>query len=281
MTDPGRRCHLWWLLLLALLLPGVSAADVVESVNGLRRNGCGTHPGGAPPLRANGRLDAVARRLSQGEPLQAAEQAAGYHAVSSFSVMISGVPASGEVAATLARQFCEPSTNPAFREIGTWRSGSDVWIALAEPFRPPASHDLPAISDRVLALTNEARSQRRRCGTTAFAAAPPLALNPTLGEVALAYARQMAAYGYMDHTGRDGSSPQERITRAGYRWREAGENLASGIMTAEAVVDGWLNSPEHCANLMDPLFREMGVAFAVNPRDEKGVYWAMEFGTAR
>jgi len=281
MTDPGRGCHLWWLPLMALLLPRLSTADVVESVNALRRNGCGAHPGGAPPLQANGRLDAVAHRLSQGAQLQAAEEAAGYHAVSSFSVRISGVPASGEVAATLARQFCEPSTNPAFREIGTWRSGSDVWIALAEPFRPPASHDLPAISDRVLALTNQARSQRRSCGTTAFAAAPPLALNPTLGEVALAYAREMAAYGYMDHTGRDGSSPQERISQAGYRWREAGENLASGIMTAEAVVDGWLHSPEHCANLMDPVFREMGVAFAVNPRDEKGVYWAMEFGTPR
>jgi uncharacterized protein YkwD len=99
--------------------------------------------------------------------------------------------------------------------------------------------------------------------------------------VALAYARDMAAFGYMDHTGRDGSSPQARVTRGGYRWSEVGENLASGIMTPEEVVAGWLSSPEHCANLMDPGFRQMGVAFAVNPRDERGVYWAMEFGTPR
>src|SRR5205814_1609207 len=80
------------------------------------------------------------------------------------------------------------------------------------------------------------------------------------------YARDMATYGYMDHTGRDGSSPEERITRSGYRWRETGENLASGIMRPEDAVAGWLRSPEHCANLMDPAFRHMGVAYAVNPR---------------
>ena len=89
----------------------------------------------------------------------------------------------------------------------------------------------------------------------------------------------MAAWGYMNHTGRDGSSPAQRITRSGYHWREVGENLASGVMTADEVVAGWLGSPEHCANLMDPLYRQMGVGFAVNPHDERGVYWAMEFGT--
>jgi len=91
----------------------------------------------------------------------------------------------------------------------------------------------------------------------------------------------MADWGYMNHTGRDGSSPAQRITRSGYRWSEVGENLASGVMTADEVVAGWLRSPEHCANLMDPLYRQMGVGFAVNPHDQRGVYWAMEFGTPR
>ena len=111
--------------------------------------------------------------------------------------------------------------------------------------------------------------------------APPLTLNATLGRAALEYSKQMATWGYMNHTGHDGSSPAERITRSGYRWREVGENLASGIMTPEQVVTGWLGSPEHCANLMDPLFTQMGVAYAVNPHDAAGVYWALEFGTPR
>jgi len=281
MTDLHSGCHRARLLLAVLLVPAASAADVLDAVNAVRGAGCGAHSAAVPRLRENARLDTVAQRLSQGQELRAAEQGAGYHAVSSFSVKISGVPPSGDVANIIGRQFCAQITNPAFRDLGTWRIGTDVWIALAEPFRPPAPQDLAAISERILTLTNQARSQARRCGSTAFAAVAPLAPDPTLAQVALAYAREMARYGYMDHTGRDGSSPQERIARGGYRWREAGENLASGIMTAEAVVDGWLASPEHCANLMYPLYREMGVAFAVNPHDQVGVYWAMEFGTPR
>jgi uncharacterized protein YkwD len=52
-------------------------------------------------------------------------------------------------------------------------------------------------------------------------------------------------------------------------------------MTADIVVAGWLQSPEHCANLMDPAFRQMGVAYAVNPHNQAGVYWALEFATPR
>jgi uncharacterized protein YkwD len=279
MTDLRRRCHLRLLPLLVLLTPARVAADVIDAVNAVRDGGCGGHPGGVPPLRESARLDEVAHRLSQGTDLRTAQQFADYHAVSSFSVSISHVPPSGDLEGIIARQFCQQLTNPAFGEIGTWRKGSDVWIALAEPFRPPAPHDWGAISRRVLQLTNQARARARRCGPTPFAAAPPLVLNATLGHVALTYAQEMATYGYMDHTGRDGSSPAARITRSGYRWREVGENLASGIMTPEQVIAGWLHSPDHCANLMDPLFSQMGVAFAVSSHREAGVYWAMEFGT--
>jgi uncharacterized protein YkwD len=60
-----------------------------------------------------------------------------------------------------------------------------------------------------------------------------------------------------------------------------GENLASGVMTAEEVVNGWLHSPHHCANLMTGRFTEMGIAFAINPRTDSGVYWTQTFGTTR
>jgi uncharacterized protein YkwD len=279
MTDLPIRRHFRLPLLLALLMPAWAAADVVDAVNVLRDVGCGGRPGGLAPLRENERLDEVAHRLSQGTDLPTAEQFANYHAVSSFSVSISDVPPSGDVERIIGQQFCQQVSNPTFREIGTWRRGSRVWIALAEPFTPPQMQDLGAVSRRVLELANQARARARRCGSTPFAAVAPLQLNVTLSRVALRYAQQMALYGYMDHTGRDGSSPAARITRSGYRWREVGENLASGIMTPEQVVGGWLHSPEHCANLMDPLFSEMGVAFAVNRHNDAGVYWAMEFGT--
>ncbi len=283
MTDPRKRCQtlLALLLLAALLRPWSAAADVVDSVNTVRDGGCGGRVTGVALLRESARLDEVAKRLSQGSDLRTAEQSAQYHAVSAFSVSVSPVQASGDVEGLIARQFCRQIANPAFREIGTWRRGAVVWIAVAEPFVPPARRDRAAISRRVLELTNEARAQARRCGPTPFAAARPLTLNASLARAARAHSDDMALWGYMEHTGRDGSTPQQRITRAGYRWREVGENLASGMLTPDEVVAGWLRSPDHCANLMDPLFRQMGVAFGVNPHDDAGVYWAQEFGALR
>jgi uncharacterized protein YkwD len=264
--------------LLVMLAPLACAADVAGAVNSVRARGCDARPGGTAPLRASARLDAVARQLAAGAPLGVALARANYHAVSSFSVSVSEVAPDGDVARVLAQQFCRQSTNPAFREIGSARRGAQVWIALAEPFVPPARRDAAAIGERVLQLANAARAQPRRCGLKAFAAAAPLALNAALGRAALAYAQELARHTYMEHTGLDGSSPAQRVTRSGYRWRATGENLASGVMTPEEVIAGWLASPDHCANLMDPAFSEMGVGFGVNPHDERGVYWALEFG---
>jgi uncharacterized protein YkwD len=280
MTEPLRTCQTAGALLL-LLAPTWSCAGVIDAVNAVRSAGCDSRHAAAPPLRRNARLDEVAHHLSQGTQLPAALQRAGYHAVSSFSVSISNVSESGAIEPAVARQFCRQLSDPALREAGTWRSGDQVWIALAQPFTPPAAKDQGAVSQRVLALTNEARARSRDCGSMPYAAAAPLALNDRLSGIAGSYAHDMARFGYMDHTGRDGSSPAERISRGGYRWSEVGENLASGVMTAEEVVAGWLSSAEHCANLMNPRYREMGVAYGVNPRDERGVYWAMELGTPR
>jgi uncharacterized protein YkwD len=281
MTEPRKSCHTALVFALTALGPAWARADVIDSVNTVRNVGCDARHPAAPPLHENARLDEAAHRLSQGTDLRTALQFAGYHEVSSFSVSISNVPANGDIERTLAQQFCRQVINPAFREIGTWRSGKQVWIALAEPFAPPAPQDQAEVSRRVLALTNEARAQPRRCGSTPYGAAAPLTANARLTQAALAYAGEMATFGYMDHTGRDGSTHAERITRSGYRWSEVGENLASGVMSPDEVVAGWLASPEHCANLMDPVYRQMGVAFAVNSHDKRGVYWAMEFGTPR
>jgi uncharacterized protein YkwD len=266
---------------LVLLAPWCCAADVADAVNSVRARGCANRPGGAAPLRHSAPLDEAARQLAAGAPLEVALRRANYHAASSFSVSVAGVPPDGDVTRVLAQQFCQQSTNPEFREIGSARRGAEVWIALAEPFAPPAQRDALAISQRILALANAARAQARRCGVKPLAAAAPLVLSPTLGRAALAYAQELASHAYMTHTGRDGSSPAQRVTRSGYRWRATGENLASGIMTPEALVAGWLGSPEHCANLMDPVFSEMGVGFGVNPRDARGVYWVLELGRPR
>jgi len=278
MTDLTPRCQLPTVLLLGLLLSPLARADIVDSVNGVRATGCAGGSKGAAPLRPSVRLDEVARRIAGGASLHTAEQQSGYHAVSSFSVSIADVPESGDVRAVIERQFCPQSTNPAFSEIGVWRAGTQVWLAFAQPFTPPAAPDRTAINARVLELINAARAAARRCGAAPYPAAPPLARNAILERAAQEYAQDMATFGYMDHTGRDGSAPHERITRSGYRWSETGENLASGVTNADALVEGWLHSPEHCANLMDPAYTQMGVGFAVSARNDASIYWALEFG---
>ena len=68
--------------------------------------------------------------------------------------------------------------------------------------------------------------------------------------------------------------PSARRARA-TTWRTVGENVATGQSTPEQVVAEWLDSPRHCANIMDADFTEMGVAVASNA---SGVYWAQVFG---
>ena len=280
MTESPFLRHLLVLTLLALV-PLTAAADIVSSVNKVRAQGCPGRRGGEVPLRESRQLDAVARQLARGIDLRRAEKEASYHAVTSASVEISGVPDSGDIERIVGRQFCSASTEPGFREIGAFRRGTDVWIALAQPFSPPLARDAAAISRRVLELTNDARAHARRCGGTYFPAVPPLTLNLALEQAALEHSRDMATHNYMDHTGRDGSSPADRITRTGYKWRLVGENLASGMMTPDEAVSGWLLSPHHCANLMTARFAEMGLAFGVNPSTDAGVYWTQTFGTTR
>jgi uncharacterized protein YkwD len=57
--------------------------------------------------------------------------------------------------------------------------------------------------------------------------------------------------------------------------------VAGGQVTAKEVVAGWLSSPHHCANMMNASFTQMAVAYAINPQQEIGIYWAQEFGRPR
>ena len=280
MTDSPLPRHLLLFTILALT-PVAAAADVVSSINKVRAQGCPGRPAGGVPVRASRQLDAIARQLEHGIDLQRAEKQEHYIAESAASIEISGVSDDSEVERIIGNRFCSAATGPEFREIGVYRDRTGVWIVLAQPFTPPQTRDAAAVGRRVLELTNQARSHARRCGRTLYPAAGPLTLNVSLERAALEHSRDMAAHNYMDHTGRDGSTPADRITRAGYKWRAVGENLASAVMTPEEAVDVWLNSPHHCANLMDRSFTQMGIAFAVSPTTDAGAYWTQTFGTPR
>ena len=133
---------------------------------------------------------------------------------------------------------------------------------------------------RVVELVNAARARPRRCGSARFAAVPPLQASRKLDDAATAHARDMARRKYFEHEGRDGSQPRDRVRRAGYESRLTGENIAYGPVSAEEVVAGWLASPGHCENIMEPRFRDIGVGVAVG-RKRGQIYWVQNFGTTR
>jgi len=133
---------------------------------------------------------------------------------------------------------------------------------------------------RVVKLVNEARSQPRRCGSERFAAAPPLRISSELTDAAEAHAGDMLRRKFFEHRGSDGSEPKDRVRRTGYRWLLTGENIALGPESAEEVVKGWLDSPGHCANIMEPRFKDIGVGLATG-RKRGQIYWVQEFGQPR
>ena len=267
-------------MLLATASPPVRA-DLVGAINELRAHGCAGKSGAKPPLRAAASLDDAARRMARGSAEREAMSDAGYRAVTWALIHVSGTAEDQAVARLVGERFCDQVAQAAFRHIGVARRGDETWIVLAAPFSAPAPGDARAVSRRVLELVNQARARARRCGRATLAAAAPLKLAPALERAALAHARDMAAHDYFSHAGRDGSTPAARVTRAGYRWRAAGENIAAGPPTPEAVMNGWLASPEHCANLMSADYTEMGVAYAVNPNSASGIYWVQEFAAPR
>ncbi len=263
------------LVLAALVPPAASAQDSLRQALQRARQQCGAS---GPALQPQPQLDEAARRLARGATLESALQASGYRAQRSVQWSLRGYRSPQAAVQALVPQHCQALADPSLREVGVQGSGHSWWVIAAAPFAPPAAAQADDIAGRVLALVNQARSQPRRCGGRSFAAAGPLRLDAQLARAAAVHADSMARYGYLEHQGRDGSTPAERVSRTGYRWRSVGENIAAGQTTAEQVVRGWIASPEHCANIMEPRFTEMGVAYAVNKGSEGGIYWAQAFG---
>lgn len=263
------------------LRPAPALANAIAAINDARSTYCGL-PRSHPLLIESPRLDETARLLARGESLEAAELRAGYRAVRSVQIRISGAAGDTAIERLVGSRFCGQIADPRLQHIGAYgRSQSGLWIVAAQPLTVPAQRDAAAVSRIVLELTNQARAHPRTCGSQRFASAPPLSLAPALTRAASVHARDMAAHDFFSHVGSDGSTPGDRATRAGYDWSMVGENIASGVRTPQEVVAGWLESPDHCANIMMAGFRQMGVAFAVRPENARVIVWTEDFGARR
>ena len=263
------------------LAPAVVLANVVDITNAVRSKGCGWQSVAHRPVLAHRQLNEAARRLSGGDSLQEATSKSGYRARQSASIVFQHTNGDADIARMLAQRFCRIVADPDLREIGVYQRGDKTWMVLAAPFSPPAADDAPAVAHRVRQLINDARTRGRRCGSKTFYATRPLQQVLALDHAALAHAREMAAHSYLGHQSRDGSMPAQRVMRASYVWSAVAENVAAGQPSAEEVVNTWLESPGHCANLMNPRYTETGIAFAVDKASDKGIYWAQLYATPK
>jgi uncharacterized protein YkwD len=184
-----------------------------------------------------------------------------------------------------------PAPAPAARAVPTphdsWDSPAPT-ISLA-PTRPSYSNPAltstssplsPTLANRALALINQARARGTHCGDELFGPAPPVSLSGTLDTVASGHATDMAQKNYFEHVDPAGHSPADRVRAMGYQEKLVGENIAYGPKTVDEVVQGWLDSPGHCENIMDPRFAEMGIALAPG-RVKHGLYWVQVFAEPR
>ncbi|MTE21187.1 CAP domain-containing protein [Streptomyces sp. TRM43335] len=129
----------------------------------------------------------------------------------------------------------------------------------------PTTDAEAAAEAEVLRLVNLERAE---------AGCRPLTADPELAELAGRFSRDMAARGFFSHTGPDGDTPWDRAEAAGID-NLAAENIARGQANAQSVMDAWMDSPGHRANILNCDYRTLGVGahFA-----EGGPWWTQNFG---
>ncbi|MEU1332899.1 sigma-70 family RNA polymerase sigma factor [Streptomyces sp. NPDC005865] len=141
-----------------------------------------------------------------------------------------------------------------------------------KPSKPNTSDPAPpkpgGPAEQVVALVNTERA-KAGCG--------PVRSNAKLATAATNHSNDMAARDYFDHTSPDGKGPGDRITAAGYRWSTYGENIARGQQSPASVMDSWMNSSGHRANILNCDFKEIGVGIH---NGSGGPWWTQAFGTA-
>lgn len=255
-----------------LLASAAAQGSTLDVLNEARTRGCGVTPP-PPALARSAALDRAAKALSDDATFDAALATAGVRPRSRAYVRLDGVRSDRDLRKRFDAEACQHVANRDYDEVGFASRGREMWIVLAKRYSPPTAADAPRIGAEMLAEVNRARAVARRCGGTSLPAVASLEGEARLDAAAQAYAREVVASGRFDHVGADGSSAPDRVAQVGYRYRVVGENLAAGPTTVAETVQGWLDSPPHCENLMDARYTQMGIGYAVDPASPQGIYW--------
>ena len=162
-----------------------------------------------------------------------------------------------EPATELPPDPTEPVTSPATEAPVPTQAPTE------EAAEPQQTQALSAYELEIVRLINEIRTQY---------GLGQLTVNKELSRVARIKSQDMRDKGYFSHTSPTYGSPFDMMKRFGIRYRTAGENIAMGYRTPQSVVNGWMNSPGHRANILNGSFKEIGMGYV-----ESGNYWTQMF----
>jgi uncharacterized protein YkwD len=124
---------------------------------------------------------------------------------------------------------------------------------------------------QVVELTNKERARYKLT---------PLTMQKNLSAAAHWMARDLVQNPKFSHVDRQGRNIEARLPAFGYvHWHTIGENIAAGQTTPAKVVDSWMHSPGHRANILRPDFREIGIGYYNAPNTEYKCYWVQDFGS--
>ncbi|KPB78646.1 Uncharacterized protein AC504_2080 [Pseudomonas syringae pv. maculicola] len=267
--------------LLPMYASHASASDerqLVQAINDFR----------GQPQRCEARMTKISRALTLNTSValpinfagssRDALKASGYQAVTVRTIRLAGAQSAGEAFGMLEKRYCGALLDPQYADIGITRERGDWRVVLAKPLIDESLEDVRSAGRILLAQVNAARAKPRMCGKQPFPSARPLSWNTTLETAAQGHSQSMASENYFTHRGFDNDSPADRARAAGYGGRQIGENIAAGQSSVSKAMASWLASPGHCANLMNPMFTEVGAAYATATNADYGVYWTMLFG---
>ncbi|MGW4293903.1 CAP domain-containing protein [Micromonospora chersina] len=190
--------------------------------------------------------------------------------------------AEADAADALAPESTSPSAAPTTVKPSPTKKPTPAPSRTTAPSRQlpraTASSGTGATTTSTKGLTAELREvvdlvnqERAKAGCKA------LAVNDKLTLAAQRHSQDQADHKTMSHDGSDGSDVGDRLDRVGYAWRSYGENVAWNQQSPAAVMDAWMNSPGHRANILNCSFTEIGVGVARS----NGPYWTQDFGTPR
>lgn len=142
------------------------------------------------------------------------------------------------------------------------------------------SGDRLDMQEAILHLVNTTRAEARMCGNDFYPVADPVTWNDDLRSAAINHSADMAQMNFFAHTGSNGLQVTDRADAAGYNWQAVGENIAGGQPDTQSVMDEWIASPGHCANIMSTSFTETATACWENPNSNLEFYWTSVFGNS-